>query len=156
MACPELFGVVKGDGKFYTRTPPQCASPNWLGTAKEIGMESWNDFEHLFFHPDGTLYGVLNDRFYKGPPPQGSSATAWVNQATLIGNVGWKGFQFLFFHPDGTLYGVYNDMFYKRFPPGYPGTDPDWLEYSVTCGIRRMEGLQIPLLRSQRTLTRSR
>ena len=91
MACSELFGVVNDDGKFYMRTPPQRASPDWLGTAKEIGTEGWNDFEHLFFHPDGTLYGVLNDKFYKGPPPQGSSATAWINQATLIGNVGWKG-----------------------------------------------------------------
>lgn len=56
MACLELFGVVNHDGKFYVRTSPQCANPDWLGTAKEIGTDGWNDFEHLFFHPDGTLY----------------------------------------------------------------------------------------------------
>ena len=96
------------------RSPPQCASPDWLGTAKEIGPDGWNDFEHLFFHPDGTLYSVLNDKFYKGPPPQGSSATDWFNQATLIVNVGWKDFQFLFFDPEGILYGVYNGKLYIR------------------------------------------
>ena len=73
-------------------TPPQSASPDWLGTAKELGTDGWNDFEQLSFYPASTLNGVLNDKFSKGPSPQGSSATDWINQATLIGKVGWKGF----------------------------------------------------------------
>ena len=80
-----LFGVTTTDGKFYTRTFPQYASDNWLGHATEIGAEGWNDFKFLFFHPDGTLYGVLNDKFYKGSPPDGESAKDWVAKATIVG-----------------------------------------------------------------------
>ncbi|XP_078363202.1 uncharacterized protein LOC144647292 isoform X2 [Oculina patagonica] len=140
MACHELFGVVNDGrfaGNFYKRTPPQCGSPNWLGTAKPIGIGGWNDFNHLFFHPDGTLYGVWDDKFYKGPPPEGSSAFDWKTKASLIGNVGWKDFKFLFFDPDGVLYGVHNttDKFYKRCPPaGTPGSDPDWIGNATLLG----------------------
>ena len=102
MACPELFGVVNDNGKFCMKTPPQSASPDWFGTARELGTDGWNDFEHLLFHPGSTLNGVVNDKFFKGPTPRGSLATDWINKAPLsVGNVGWKGFQFLFFDPEG-------------------------------------------------------
>ena len=134
MTCTELFGVVN-DGKFFKRTPPQCGNPDWLDTAKPIGTEGWNDFKHLFFHPEGILYGVVRDKFYKGPLPDGSSSTEWINKATLIGNVGWNAFQFLFFAPDGVLYGVHNtDEFYKGCPPGSPGSDPDWIGTAKRLG----------------------
>lgn len=80
------------------------------------------------------LICVMNDKFYKGPSPQGSSAREWINQATLIGNVGRRCFQFLFFDPDGILYGVYKSKFYKGLPPGFPGTDPKWLGIASLVG----------------------
>lgn len=137
MACHELFGVLSEQnlGTFYKRSPPQCGSPNWLGTATKIGTEYWSGFNHLFFHPNGTLYGVWNDKFYKGPPPEGSSAMDWIANASLIGNVGWNAFKFLFFDPDGWLYGVHNtDKFYKGWPPGTPGSDPDWIGNATPLG----------------------
>ena len=65
----DLFGVAKNDGKLYRRIRPQNSADNWLGRAKLIGGGGWANFWHLFFHPDGTLYGVLNNKFYKGKPP---------------------------------------------------------------------------------------
>ena len=96
----KLFGVVNNDGKFYSRNRPQYASDNWLGTATLIGGGGWANFRHLFFHPDGTLYGVENDKFYKAPPPTEASQN-WMAEATVIGNAGWDAFQFLFFDPNG-------------------------------------------------------
>ncbi|KAL9985276.1 hypothetical protein ACROYT_G007656 [Oculina patagonica] len=127
-----LFGVTTSDGKFYTRTFPQYASDSWLGHALEIGSEGWSDFKFLFFHPDGTLYGVLNDKFYKASPPDFVSAAEWVAQATIIGTGGWNGFQFLFFDPEGMLYGVHNGKFYKRLPPAH-GSD-NWLGSATLVG----------------------
>nr|5C2N_A Chain A, Beta propeller [Enterobacteria phage L1]5C2N_B Chain B, Beta propeller [Enterobacteria phage L1]5C2N_C Chain C, Beta propeller [Enterobacteria phage L1]5C2N_D Chain D, Beta propeller [Enterobacteria phage L1]5C2N_E Chain E, Beta propeller [Enterobacteria phage L1]5C2N_F Chain F, Beta propeller [Enterobacteria phage L1]5C2N_G Chain G, Beta propeller [Enterobacteria phage L1]5C2N_H Chain H, Beta propeller [Enterobacteria phage L1]5C2N_I Chain I, Beta propeller [Enterobacteria phag len=45
-------------------------------------------FKFLFFSPDGTLYGVHNDKLYKGTPPT-SDNDNWLARATLIGNGGW-------------------------------------------------------------------
>ncbi|KAL9981919.1 hypothetical protein ACROYT_G010683 [Oculina patagonica] len=128
-----LFGVF--GGKLYARTPPKYASDNWIGSATVLGSKGWDDFKFLFFHPDGTLYGVLlNGKFYKGPPPDGSSAADWVAKATIVGTSGWNGFQFLFFDPEGMLYGVYNDKFYKRLPPAY-GSD-NWIGSATLVGSR--------------------
>ena len=130
----ELYGVVN-DGKFYERHPPQYASDNWLGSATLIGSGDWNSFQFLFFHPDGTLYGVHNDRFYKGPPPKATGTDAaqdWMNTATLVGTGGWHVFQFLFFDPEGTLYGVANGKFYRRAPPTH-GSD-NWLGSATLVG----------------------
>ena len=123
------------DGKLYARTPPQYANDDWLGSTTELGTggtEGWNDFQFLFFHPDGTLYGVWNDKFYKGPLPEGISATDWINQAILIGTNGWKAFKFLFFDPEGVLYGVHGDKFYKRLPPTYP--HDNWIGSATLVG----------------------
>ena len=64
MSYEKLFGVK--DGKFYVRSPPTFAKDDWLSSATEIGSGGWGAFSHLFFHPDGTLYGVMNGKFYKG------------------------------------------------------------------------------------------
>lgn len=32
----------------------------------KIGFGGWNDFYYLFFYLDGILYGVVNDKFYRG------------------------------------------------------------------------------------------
>ncbi|KAK2567214.1 Tachylectin-2 [Acropora cervicornis] len=130
-ACENLLFGVTG-GKLYSRTPPQYGSDNWLGSATEIGTAGWNDFKFLFFHPDGTLYGVLNDKFYKGPIPESSSAEDWIAHATLIGTAGWNAFQFLFFDPEGVLYGVHNDKFYKRSPPTFPSDN--WIGSATIVG----------------------
>lgn len=102
MSSQYLFAVTHG-GEFYKRAPPQNASDCWMASATQIGSTGWNDFQHLFFHPDGILYGVMDDKFYKGPPPKGSSSDKWIAEATLIGSGGWNSFQFLFFDPDGEL-----------------------------------------------------
>lgn len=116
MSCKELFGVTHG-GQFYKGIPPENVSESWLTSAKEIGFTGWADFSHLFFHPDGTLYGVLNNNFYKAPPPEGRMVESWIIEATLVGNKGWNSFQHLFFDPNGVLYGVTEDKLYKRDPP---------------------------------------
>ena len=115
MAQQDLYGVTK-DGKFYKGTPPQDASDSWLDRADYIGYGDWKDFRHLFFHPDGTLYGVLNGKFYKAHPPLYATDN-WLARATLVGSGGWDVFQFLFFDPEGMLYGVTGDFLYKRLPP---------------------------------------
>ena len=82
MAQQDLYGVTK-DGKFYKRPPSQDSSDSWLDRADYIGYGDWKDFQHLFFHPDGTLYGVLNSKFYKAyilrcmPLIIGSLAPRW-------------------------------------------------------------------------------
>ena len=113
-----LFGVVEDTGKFYERNPPQNASDNWLGTANLIGGGGWASFRHLFFDPNGTLYGVLNDKFYKAPPP--ISPMNWIAEAEMIGDAGWNAFQFLFFDPEGILYGVIDGKLYRRLPLTQP------------------------------------
>ena len=154
--CQDLFAVVN-TGKFYKRHPPQYASDNWLGTAKLIGGGGWTNFKHLFFHPDGTLYGVWGNKFYKLPPPISSSASArdWVTEATLVGSGGWDVFQFLFFHPSGILYAVTEGKFYRRLPPTH--SQDNWVAWICrTGGNRWLERLQIPILRSPRDTARRR
>ena len=81
MSSKHLYGVK--DGKFYTGAPPENPDIDWVKSATEIGSGGWGDFQHLFFHPDGTLYGVLNDKFYKGAPPSSLSEN-WVANATQM------------------------------------------------------------------------
>lgn len=119
----ELYGVIYG--KLYANTPPSHAHGCWMASASEIGTTGWEDFRHLFFHPDGTLYGVFNDKFYKGRPPSGSSSEDWIANAELIGKSGWDSFKLLFFDPDGMLYGVEGDKLYKGAPPA--NSDDAWL-----------------------------
>ena len=133
----ELFGVVEENGKFYKRIPPQHSGDSWLGTATLIGDGGWADFKHLFFHPDGTLYGVLHGKFYKGPlPSSATSRQSWIaNEATIIGASGWHVFKFLFFHPNGHLYGVTDEgRLYTRAPPTH-GQD-QWLGTAKLLGDR--------------------
>ena len=122
-------------GKLYARTRPQYGRDKWRRSATKIGTagkESWTDFQFLFFHPNGTLYGVWNDKFYKGPPPERSSAADWIDQATLIGRNGWNFYKFLFFDPEGVLYGVHGGKFYKRLPPTYPSEN--WTASATLVG----------------------
>lgn len=131
MSSQYLFAVTH-EGEFYKRGPPQNASDCWMASISKIGSGGWNDFHHLFFHPDGILYGVVNDKFYRGPPPRGCSSEEWVEQATLIGKGGWNSFKFLFFDPDGVLYGVKDESFYERAPPS---DDEDrWLGSATLIG----------------------
>ncbi|CAH3182426.1 unnamed protein product [Porites evermanni] len=148
MSHEKLFGVK--EGKLYVRSPPTSANDNWMASAKEIGSGAWGAFSHLFFHPNGTLYGVMNGKLYKGPPPSGSSSDDWIAKATNIGKgawdsfkflffdkIGvlydeWSAFQFLFFDPQRTLYGVKDGTFYKWSSP--VSTDDKWLESSVVIG----------------------
>ena len=115
MSSQHFYAVTYG-GEFYKGTPPESASASWMTSAVRIGTTGWADFRHLFFHPDGTLFGVVNDKFYKAPPPKGSSSEEWIAQATLIGDGGWESFKFLFFDPEGVLYGVHDDRLYRRDP----------------------------------------
>ena len=92
-----LFGVTNG-GKFYKRSPPQDENDSWLGSAQQIGSDGWDSFQHLFFHPDGTLYGVLDRQLYKGLPQTVPNQSP-TDGATIIGSGGWEVFQFLFFDP---------------------------------------------------------
>ena len=86
MAQQDLYGVTK-DGKFYKGSPPQDASDSWLNRADYIEYGDWKDFWHLFFHPDGTLYGVLNGKFYKTYPPTHATDN-WLARATLVDSGG--------------------------------------------------------------------
>lgn len=121
----ELFRVVNnGYGEIYKRVPPKSAADHWLGTATMIGRAGWTHFRHLFFHPDGTLYGVWDDKFYKAPPLPSASHN-WIDGATRIGNGGWNAFQFLFFDPEGVLYGVRGGKLCKQAPPSH-SHDTEW------------------------------
>lgn len=134
MSCRDLFGVTHS-GEFYQGDPPESPSGNWIASARQIGTTGWADFSHLFFHPDGTLYGVVNDKFYKAPPPNspmGSSAKAWTSRAALIGKGGWDSFKHLFFDPDGVLYGVAENKLYKGLPPS--SCQDDWLASATLIG----------------------
>nr|ABL61243.1 Lib1-F12 homo-olgiomeric lectin [synthetic construct] len=88
---------------------------NWMGRAKKIGNGGWNQFQFLFFDPNGYLYAVSKDKLYKASPPQ-SDTDNWIARATEIGSGGWSGFKFLFFHPNGYLYAVHGQQFYKALP----------------------------------------
>ena len=77
---------------------------------------------NMFFHPDGTLYGVWYDgRLYKAPPPTDDDQ-GWIDRATLIGS-GWDTYKFLFFHPSGLLYGVKDGKIYSGAPPTDPSVE---------------------------------
>ena len=131
MSSQHLYAVTYG-GEFYEGIPPESANASWMTSASRIGTTGWADFRHLFFHPDGTLFGVVNDKFYKAPPPKRSSSEEWIAQATLIGDGGWESFKFLFFDPEGVLYGVHDDRLYKRYPPS---NDQDhWLGSATLVG----------------------
>ena len=105
MAQQDLFGVWR-EGKFYKRYPPTSTSDDWIGSATLIGTGGWKDFQHLFFHPDGTLYGVFHGRFYKGPPPAYASDN-WLDRATLIGKGDGMSFSFCSLTPTG-CFSVHN------------------------------------------------
>nr|ABL61250.1 Lib2-H7 homo-oligomeric lectin [synthetic construct] len=75
-----------------------------------------SNFKFLFLSPGGELYGVLNDKIYKGTPPTHDNDN-WMGRAKKIGNGGWNQFQFLFFDPNGYLYAVSKDKLYKASPP---------------------------------------
>ncbi|XP_078363502.1 uncharacterized protein LOC144647591 [Oculina patagonica] len=97
-----LYGVEKGSGRFHRRIPPTDPTDNWLGLSTLIGTGGWNDFYFPYFmptadSPDGELYSVYKDKFYKGPPPTPGSGSSdnWLGSATMIGTGGWSAFEFL-------------------------------------------------------------
>ena len=66
----------------------------WIRSSTMIGKEGWDKFTHLFFMPNGELYGVKDDKLYKSPPPSDSSVI-WIRDSTCIGSSGWSPFKFL-------------------------------------------------------------
>jgi len=78
----------------------------------------------------------LNDKFYKGPPPNdGSSYLDWIHHdVTLVGSGGWNAFKFLFFDPEGLLCGVetITGKFYKGTPPTFAADS--WLSSATLLG----------------------
>ena len=100
-----------------------------LDSEKEI---KWPKYKFLFFDPDGQLYGVPDDKLYKGAFTNDQEAQQWLNSAKLVGVSGWASYDFLFFDPEGILYGVKNGKFHRRSPP--TDTSDDWLESSTLIG----------------------
>lgn len=142
----ELFGVTN-DGEFYKRYPPQNKKDSWLGSALKIGTSGWDNFQHLFFHPDGTLYGVWDGRLHKGPPPTITDLN-WLNGATLIGFGGWERF------PIPVLWSQWGFVWGNR-GKALQGISPITLLIQLDCichigGRRWLECRQIPFLRSTR------
>ena len=50
------------NGKFYKRSPPVSGDDMWIQSSTMIGKEGWDKFTHLFFMPNGELYGVKDER----------------------------------------------------------------------------------------------
>ena len=96
----DYIHIVKKNGSLYKAQPLTNGPKSWLGEATLMGNGPWNKFKSLFFHPSGDLYGVYNDKIYKGTPP---AQDGWLARATLIGNAGWNAFKFLFFDNKGLL-----------------------------------------------------
>ena len=59
---------VKKNGSLYKAHSQTNGCKNWLGEATLIGTDRWENFKFLFVHPSGDLYGVKDDKLYKGTP----------------------------------------------------------------------------------------
>ncbi|KAJ1211554.1 hypothetical protein NDU88_006912 [Pleurodeles waltl] len=132
--------AVKGS-EIYKGPMPTNPSKNWFqDTAKRVGKTDWGRFKRLFFHPDGTLYGVTHEgELYKGSPPTNENVSWLYTQANKIGNAGWEGFYALFFDPQGILYAVTEDKFVKKSPP--TSANEDWFAASQAIGTGGWSGL---------------
>ena len=118
--------------KVLQRAPPTCSDDNWQGSATVIGRSGWSAFQFLFFDPQGTLYGVLNGKFYKRSPPV-SGDDMWIQSSTMIGKEGWDKFTHLFFMPNGELYGV-KDERDERVHPLLICSSVIWIQDSTCIG----------------------
>lgn len=86
-------------GSFWKGTPPKHANDNWTARATQIGTNDWNNFEHLFFGPDGQLYAVNhknNGTFYRGRAPT-HGYDNWIDNADVdkFGTGNWRNYKFL-------------------------------------------------------------
>ncbi|CAJ0919951.1 unnamed protein product [Ranitomeya imitator] len=135
----------------YSRSPQRVTEPQLLVVTKDfnlkigpvpkaylddlmqerrIGCGNWNQYEALFFHPNGTLYAVCkDDSFVKGNPP--TAPGNWLASTTKVGTGGWLRLtHFMAFSPDGNLWSVdKNDgKIYKKSPPVHENDNYVFLE----------------------------
>ena len=137
MSSLDLFGAMYGsDGSgFYHKIPCENYTEDWKGSMQQIGKSGWNEFQHLFFHPEGDLYGVVEDtkQLVKAPPPSNPSTeqSEWRKAATVVSS-DMGNFKFLFFDPDGNLYGVKGENLYTGPLPLNP--QEPWLDSAKPVG----------------------
>ena len=137
MSSLDLFGVMYGadGGGFYHKIPCENYNKDWQSSMEKIGASGWNEFDHLFFHPDGDLYGVQrkSSQLKKAPPPSNPSALQqnWWANATLVSD-NMENFKLLFFDPEGNLYGDKDDKLYTGPLPS--NTDEKWLDSAKLVG----------------------
>lgn len=84
-------------GPFWKDTPPKYERDNWIARATKIGTNDWNNFEHLFFGPNGHLYAVnykKNGTFHWAPAPTRGNDN-WIARADKFGAGQWKDYKFL-------------------------------------------------------------
>lgn len=137
MSSMDLFGAMYGadGGGFYHKIPCEKYTKDWQSSMKKIGSSGWNAFDHLFFHPDGNLYGVVRDKnqLVKAPPPSNPSTLQqdWCKNATTVSdNMG--NIKLLFFDPDGNLYGVKDDKLYTGPLPS--NAEDSWFDSAKQVG----------------------
>lgn len=137
MSSLDLFGVMYGadGGAFYHKIPCENYSKDWQSSMERIGESGWNEFQHLFFHPDGDLCGVARDasQLVKAPTPSNPSTLQqdWCKHATTVSdNMG--NFKLLFFDPEGNLYGVKEDKLYMWPLPS--NAEDKWLDSPKLVG----------------------
>jgi len=143
----DLCGVPKTGqsvGQLVKAPPPSFAythQQDWVDGATLVALFNHKDpsLKFLFFDPEGTLYGVKDDKLYSGQL-QSYPCPFWLDCAKLLGTSGWSSYDFLFFDSEGILYGLKNGKLHKRSPP----TDPtdDWLGTSELIGTTGWRGLR--------------
>ena len=137
MSSMDLFGVMYGadGGGFYHKIPCENYSKDWQNSMEQIGASGWNEFDHLFFHPDGDLYGVPRNssELVKAPPPSDPCALKgdWWDDAALVSN-NMGNFKLLFFDPEGNLYGDIDDKLYAGPLPS--NAEDLWLDSAKLVG----------------------
>ncbi|XP_069832347.1 tachylectin-2-like [Dendropsophus ebraccatus] len=110
------FYCTTHSGDFYKGPPPENENVPWFyDRATKIGRGNWQ-FLALLFHPNGNLYGVINNKLYFGPPPT-DEYCPWNSQEI---EWGWERYtHFMGITNDDVLWCVdrHNGNLYKGFVP---------------------------------------
>ena len=77
-----------------------------------IGNSGWDDFQFLFFDPEGILYGVYDDKLYKLEGSVSRSCWRLDWNSNTCGKTWMVQLQFLLFDPKGILHGVEKGRFH--------------------------------------------
>lgn len=133
MSSLDLFGVMDGahGGAFYHKIPCENYTKDWQKSMEQIGASGWNECKHLFFHPDGHLFGFIKlpneSAFRIGPPPSNPTCLPedWFGLPPPTSQFGdipdplveLGQFSFLFYDPEANLYGVKDDKLFMQPRP---------------------------------------